>query len=216
MRVAKLAVPIVVVGGILVVMLSAGSMLPAGMARLSSTAPPPPRPASAGLLRRLAAAADGYRTGRPVWVVASDMEPYAVSGVFQHEDSAISAQRSMSGYDVYGPYTTPRDWGRMPIWVARPHMKPTIYGEDNRPRWRLPDTPWLADDIDSVVVTAHHRSGATWRGVSRGLEVDAVFFTVAAHDKFVYPYYAGLYGPDAATRMRESLGAYIRRAPEGP
>ncbi|MBI3975446.1 MAG: hypothetical protein HY334_03555 [Armatimonadetes bacterium] len=207
--------------------LFAGGMLVVTFARAPTrpTAAPPgatmmaqdtTRELSAGLLRRLAAAADGYRTGTPVYVVASYASPHTVVGVFESRERAQRIAREYGRtYDVFGPYVTPRDYGRPIIFLAKPHCDPTIYSCE-ADKWLLPKVPWAADDIDSVTITAYHRSGETWHVRSPRLQVDAVFFTLAAHDKFVFPYYAGLVGTAYADSLRQSLGAYIQRAPGGP
>ncbi len=166
---------------------------------------------SAGLLRRLAAAADGYRTGEPIWIVASTLEPYSVVGVFSSFEEARRRAMAVRGGRPYGPYVTPRDEGRPVMFVPVPHSWPTIYGFDST--WNPPALPWLVSDVDSIVITAYNRSGATWRVSRRGNETDAVFFTLSAHDKFVAPYYAALSGLEEATRMRETILQYIRRSP---
>src|SRR5437016_343889 len=106
MRVMKLAVSPVVIAGALV------STMHWTLAR-SSVPDIQPAPQdtttriSAGLLRRLAAAADGYRTGEPVWVVASTYEPYQVEGVYPTVAEANRRSPSIRGGKVFGPYVTP-------------------------------------------------------------------------------------------------------------
>src|SRR5205823_12374090 len=125
MRVMKLAVSAVVIAGALV------STMHWTLAR---SAVPDIQPApqdtstriSAGLLRRLAAAADGYRTGEPIWIVASPSEPYSVTGVYTSVDEARRRARS-TGVQYFGPYVTPRDGARPEAFVPTRHSYPTIY-----------------------------------------------------------------------------------------
>jgi hypothetical protein len=42
---------------------------------------------------------------------------------------------------------------------------------------------------------------------------DALFFSLSALDKFVYPYYTSLYGPETAANMRKS---FVSSSNEGP
>ncbi len=168
---------------------------------------------SAGLLRRLGAAADGYRTGEPVWIVASPYEPYPVEGVYPTFPEATRHAPLIRGGRVFGPYVTPLDEGRAMIFVPTRHVDPTIYMMDSSPTWTLPRTPLAMATVDSLVITAYNREGGIWRGVTRG-NVDAVFFTLSAYDKFVSPYYSALSGPGVATELRQSILQYIRRAPE--
>lgn len=217
MRATKVAVPLMVAAGAVLITLTVALARPrdAALRRGVGAAAVDSLRVSAGLLRRLAAAADGYRTDEPVWVVAASSEPYAIVGVFPSRADAVRAQTR--GSAVFGPYVTPRDYGREAVFVPVKHRPPTIYGDTIRSTaWRLPERPWLMIDVDSVVITGYHRSGATWRGSSRGDDIDAVFFTLSAQDKFVFPYYAQLSGLDVTTRMREGVAAYIRMAPEGP
>ncbi len=175
------------------------------IARLAQDSVPP---LSAALLRRLAAAADGYRTGEPVYVVASYEFPYTVVGVVGTRDSALIKARAYGRpAAVFGPYVTPPDFGRAPTLLLMVHVRPTVWGNDSAP-------PWREQDIDSVAVTVYHRSRRTWHKVTHGLDDDAIFFTLAAIDKFVLPYYTQLYGPAYADSLRRSLGAYIRGSAE--
>jgi hypothetical protein len=164
---------------------------------------------SASLLRRLGEAVAGYRTGSPVYVLASYRYPFNVVGVYSTRDSASAARESTPHSQVFGPYVTPLDFGRASALVPMRHVRPTIWVFDS-----LPETAWQEQDVDSVAITVYHRSRRTWHTVSRGLEVDAVFFTLAAIDKFAMPYYANLYGPAYADSLRRTLGAYIRTIPE--
>ena len=184
------------------------AMTPSGtvVARLAQDSVPPQ---SAALLRRLAAAADGYRTGAPVYVVASYEYPYTVVGVVGTRDSAalIKARAAGRYTAVFGPYVTPPDFGRASTLLLLGHIRPTVWLNDSAPTWR-------EQDIDSVAVTVYHRSRGTWRKVTHGLDDDAMFFTLAAVDKFALPYYAQLYSPAYADSLRQSLGAYIRGSGE--
>ncbi len=81
MRISKLAVSAVVISGALLSTMRwtlARSVAPEQQLGAQDTT----TRISAALLRRLAAAADGYRTGLPVWVVVSTYEPYQVEGVY--------------------------------------------------------------------------------------------------------------------------------------
>jgi hypothetical protein len=164
-------------------------------------------PLSAGMLRRIAEAADGYRTGRNVWFAVNETAPYEIVRVF--EDAPGAAPR---GARVVGPYLTPADFGSPALFVPVPHVPPTKYGLDSMLYWRLPPEAWKMEDIDSIVITAFRRGGgAPWHVSSPGRDIDAVFFTLAANDKFVFPYYARVSGLDATLRMRDGLLNYIRR-----
>jgi len=61
-------------------------------------------------------------------------------------------------------------------------------------------------NIKDITITIHQKDGAAVESVlSR--DVDAVFFTVSAIDKFVIPYYARVYNAQFAADIR---AAYVR------
>ena len=66
-----------------------------------------PPPVAAPLLRRLAEVADAYRTGKPVYIVASTTAPYDVRAVFF--DPKTAGDSAGGAYHVFGPYVTPPD-----------------------------------------------------------------------------------------------------------
>src|SRR2546429_9315308 len=80
---------------------------------LGATAPlaqQPSPPLAASLLRRLAEAADGDRTGKAIYVVASVRAPYDVRGVFETGSLAtIQARKGGPADRVVRPYATARD-----------------------------------------------------------------------------------------------------------
>jgi hypothetical protein len=127
-----------------------------------------------------------------------------VVGVFSTKDSAERIRGQGRDRAVFGPYQTPLDFDRPSAFLPMIHAKPTIYRLD------APEPAWSEGDIDSVAITVYHRSTRPWHTVSRGLETDAVFFSLASIDQFALPYYAQLYGPRWVDSVRRSLGSYIR------
>src|SRR5712664_808655 len=125
MRITKLAVSAVVIGGAL--LSTMGWSLARSRAPGQHPAAQETTAISAGLLRRLAAAADAYRTGEPVWIVASPYEPYPVEGVYPTFPEATRRAPFIRGGRVFGPYVTPLDEGRPMIFVPTRHVDPTIY-----------------------------------------------------------------------------------------
>lgn len=212
MAIEKLALPVTIVVTALVTTLVITSRPQPVSGASAATVAQPKQPAlSAAMLRRLAEAADGYRTGQETWIVMAKNEPYEVMGGFTDPKEAERVRGDTSRNGVHGPYVTPRDYDRAIVFVPRPHFPPTRYGRDSL--WMLPERPWRVEDVDSMVITAFHHSGPRWRVASRGLEVDALFFTLAAQDKFVFPYYATVSGLATARAMRDSLGDYVQREP---
>jgi hypothetical protein len=167
---------------------------------------------TATLLRRLGEAVDGYRSGRPVWVVAGWAFPHDVLGVF--EDSSRAKEFARPGFNAFGPYFARPDVPGTPaiMYAAMPcpHYNPTVY---KCPRDSLVATFAVPQEsVDSVSIVVWTRGGVPHRGAYRGGEVDALFFTMSAIDKFVVPYLTGLYGVDYAERVRDqSLRAFYGR-----
>src|SRR6266705_4379909 len=147
-------------------------------------------------------AVDGYRTGQPVYVVAAFRSPYPVYGVFSTRDSASSAlPRAGRGYSVFGPYVAPPDGpGEVRYALsACPHYWPTVY--------KCPTRSFAvgASRVDSVRVTVFVRSGPPQSTTYPRAEVDALFFTLSAIDKFVIPYYQRLLGAASADSLRKGF-----------
>src|SRR6266849_5001492 len=120
MRISKLAVSAVVISGALLSTMRwtlARSVAPEQQLGAQDTT----TRISAALLRRLAAA-DGYRTGLPVWVVVSTYEPYQVEGVYTTLAEARLRVPRIRGGQVFGPYVTPLDEGRAMIFVPMSHV----------------------------------------------------------------------------------------------
>ena len=167
----------------------------------------------AALAKRLGEAADGYRTGQPVWFAAAMAYPHDIKGAFPSLEAVRAAVRdSLPGYGVFGPYVTPLDFDRATVLVGLKHFRPTIYAQDSLQPW-MPDIPLPLDSIDRITLTVHPTTRAAYTLDFDPKEVDALFFTLAAADKFVMPYYTGVLGVDYAARMRARLRDYIRRAP---
>ncbi|MEO7137771.1 MAG: hypothetical protein ABI037_08635 [Gemmatimonadales bacterium] len=130
------------------------------------------------LLRVLAEAADGARGGGPVYFVADRRFPHQVVGPFASPDAA-NAVRADSGamFGVFGPYTSPPE-----------------SGGNSRTR------------VEAIRITVMTPQGRQTLNIDPG-KVDALFLSGAAADKFVIPYYARIYGPEYAQRLRDRLGA---------
>jgi hypothetical protein len=167
------------------------------------------RPMPASLLRRLAEAVDGYRSGDALWVVAAWHFPHDVAGVFASRAQATEAVRRRGlDYAVFGPYYAPPDSGNeMMLYSVRPC--PGLHEPDS---W-CPDTTFSLNqavplaNIQDITITIHAKTGPAVERVLTPGEVDAVFFTLSAIDKFVMPYYTRVYGAQYAADMR---AAYVR------
>lgn len=131
---------------------------------------------SASLMRRLAEAADGYRDGKPHWVVIhrkGDRGHHDVKGVFDSLETAnVAAQRAGPEYAVFGPFVTTED---------------------------PPATSYGGEEVDYVIVVQKDGVKKQFDGDS----VDALFWSMAAFDKFIAPYLTTVDGVRYAAEQRE-------------
>ena len=178
----------------------------------SSLAPP----ASASLLRRVAEAIDAQRDNRPVWVVIQSAFPHTLLGVYHSALQARQARGTRAGYALMGPFVTPPDSGTQTLMLA---ILPCPGRHDSYSN--CPDTTRntnsasaagaiAVDDADSIVVTIYGKRGFVLHRAFAPDELDAMFLTLSAIDKFAIPYYTRLYGPAIAARMREQYLDQIR------
>jgi hypothetical protein len=184
------------------------------------------------MLHRLAEVLDGNRSGRPVLVVMSFTFPYDVAGVFDaaRAQEARQLAQSMGGdFSVVGPNPTVADplrnlflvcphdgffsvaWPRgvFPTAAPRAMCRPDRIGPDSS-RVAPPSLP--ADSIASIQITVIKRGGqrVTYQVPP---STDAIFFRLAALDKFAFPYYAKVLGLDSTAAMRAS---FVRNLPTIP
>lgn len=132
---------------------------------------------SATMLRVLAEAADGFRTGRPIYLVADRRFPHNVAGPFPSR-AAAERVRADSGatFAVFGPYLTRPD-----------------------------PAPRSAPRVVAVRITVEQPGGRRRTFDVRPDSIDALFFTLSAVDKFMVPYYTRIYGTEYAHVLRETV-----------
>lgn len=160
---------------------------------------------SAILLKRLAEAVDGNRTGDSVFVVASYDSLSPVRGVFLSRDQAEAAARLAGrSYDVFGPFITMPELASGSIVVGCVHNARTSYWEPV-----CPQASFRASDVARISLRVQTRDGRT-REFPVSSEVDAIFLSLPAIDKFVIPYYARIIGVQSAAAMRARVAAAIR------
>jgi hypothetical protein len=160
-------------------------------------------PASAALLKRLAEAVDGVRTGDTVFVVAAEAFPFRVDTIVKSRAVAVSRARAAGpGYGVFGPYLTTRDANQPPKllmichnWDSSPCDSMFNFGVGPQ---------WFVSEVDSITIFAY-RGRERRGGAIRGGSLDAVFLTLAAWDKLYYPYLVRIYGSEFADRRRAQL-----------
>jgi hypothetical protein len=135
----------------------------------------------ATLLSRLTEAADGYRTGQPVWFIAGlTREPtppkgHKVFGPFNSAKEAWDKRGSTTDwvkFRIFGPFNTDLD----PNYNPRAKVKEVLLTLSNGEKIRL-----------------------------EGTECDCIFWSLPAIDKFVIPYYTGIATLEEAMEVREEF-----------
>lgn len=185
------------------------------LACIPGSAPAQDSVMTASLLKRLGSAVDGYRTGLPVWVVASTEFPNDVVGVFPSAERARAAMLRAGGSNhVFGPYVAPPDNGLRTIVFSLP-CKKNLDTSCQPARDSLPDDstgagirPTEIDSIRSITVTVLKKNGRVMSVTVPPEEAEAFFLTMSAVDRFLIPYYTQLYGASVAADLREQ---YLQR-----
>jgi hypothetical protein len=161
---------------------------------------PPPDTAvatPATLGRLLAEAADGFRTGLPTWFVARDSFPHQpLIGPFATYEMALDSARLCltEGCRVHGPFVGIPDGGSPVMAGGCVHF--------SRTWWVCSPVPPVGfGELDSLRLTYFPRGGDPFSLHWGTWEVDAIFLTQAAIDKFALPYYASLYGAAYAAEL---------------
>lgn len=158
----------------------------------------------ATLLRRVGSAVEGYRIGRPVWVVVSRQFPHNVAGVYMSNEEAQQALR-LAGltYVEMGPYAAATD----STSAASSTMLYGLVCIKQLDTSCLSDSTHVTtmDSVRSVTISIQTTSGSV---ISRTLppeRVEAVYFTMSALDKQVITYYTQVYGIRYAASFREEV-----------
>lgn len=186
---------------------------------------------SATLLRRLGEAVDGYRTGNPVFVVAQFEFPHEVLGVFTRAQAMQVAHGAGAGYMVFGPYVAPEDNGEEPYVLVRRHSSDSIVnpnavvpptcpkGGIHRPDSYCPPRDSIrsfvalpVSEIRDIAITVHMNNGQEVVSAWRPNEIDAVFLTLSAFDKFAIPYYTSVFGAEYAAQIRRDYVELLQAA----
>ena len=160
------------------------------------------------LLRRLGDAADAFRTGSPVWIVADPNPPHEISGVYDTMAEADDDPRLSTGFVRYGPFITPVDTGfdRQVFAVCTHTRRP--YSQ-----WMCPPIRPIIplDSIRSIDLVVNAPGREPVRLTLSPDSVDLIFFTLSAFDRYLAAYYASAFGAEYAAMLRDSLAAMIGR-----
>lgn len=145
----------------------------------------------AGLLKRLAEAADSFRDGLYHYFICKTTFPYDLhntQGYPSDSDADCAADDILSGlvnqndtYYKFGPYKTDSD-GEADIEYDSIQVR------------------YLRNDIELYCETFDSST-------------DAIVLSVSAYDKFFEPYYVRLYGIDAANDLRKNIVAALKSSP---
>jgi hypothetical protein len=187
--------------GLTLYLLASPSQAPAQDTTKTSTATTTTTTITATLLKRLGEAVDGYRNGRPMWVVAAYAYPHEVLGAYADSGTAVAMARR-PGFHAFGPFVALPDIPRAMTYAYA--IQPCVHYDPTR--WECGDTliplGVPSAQVESVSVVVYTTGGVPHRESFRGAEVDALFFTMSAIDKFVIPYYTLLYGAAYGAKVR--------------
>jgi len=158
------------------------------------------------MMKRGIEALEGYRTGRPMYVVLSP--DLAVAPIVVSTKTEADSIARVRGWQTIGPIETPADaFSNTVPYMCVHHYTTAMIAYCNRLR------PIPLDSVAEMSITFHMRNGSS-RTISVGREADAIFLTGAAMDRFVFPFYAREVGVEMAARMREDMiKAQQRRQP---
>lgn len=132
---------------------------------------------SASLLRRLAEAADGFRDGEPRWV-------------------AIHRKGQQGHHDVLGVF---KSFEKARDTAQKRGLEYAVFG----PFVTVDDPPdQSSSEKDVVEVTVKQKNGVVKRFSPDS--VDALFWSLAAFDKFIAPYLTSVDGVRYAAEQREA------------
>lgn len=148
------------------------------------------------LLRRIAEAVDGHRTGAPVYVVASLEPGLSPIAVFEDRKAAQTRLRELgSKAALFGPYQTIMD--RAPAYETCVHLRSSVMNFRCVP----PPDGLLPANVTGLTLLVRQQGGRV-DSVALPADADAIFLGPAAVDKFVLPYYLPILGLEGATMVR--------------
>ena len=185
------------------------------------------RPLTPTLLRRVAEAVEGHRTGGPVWVTVQYEFPNVVIDVrpsreaAQADSASLSMEqiRALGPVGVLGPFQAHVDPEGLsePIPPARP-LSPSVEIPRIRPPGCVHDgytsvmrrlggvgicpDRWIAGELVAQIELTYRLTNGNVITAPVPREVDAIFLTLPALDKFVFPYYARVLGMAESLKMR--------------
>jgi hypothetical protein len=159
------------------------------------------------LLKRIAEAVDGHRTGELVYVVASPAGDHPVAGVFSDpRDADRLLEKLGKGFFRFGPYQSPRELAP-PLVVACVHIRSVMLSERCVP----PAQPTRFEDVTGLTLVIARANGKP-DSLVLPPGTDAIFLTLSTIDKFVVPYYLRTFDIRAVSDMRQGFqGVFTAR-----
>ena len=191
----------------------------------------------ATVLRRIADALDGIRTGEKVWVVFEPDQPYEVRKVTPKEaDASAMVDPNVPQLKYTGPFQTaePVRADGAPALVLFCHTPDSDWCPDGEvpegsgiigyvppgSALRAPDDKRVAQWVEEIRVSwktnTGHEASRVFRWEPAAQEkpmVDAVFFSLAALDKFYFPHLSKIHGQRRAFEARGRVEEMIKRNP---
>ncbi len=172
-------------------------------ARLDAQEPP-----TTVMVKRFAEALDGYRTGKPLYVVLSGDPLNPPVGAFPDLRTATEFARKLGrGARVMGPGLTLSEPGD--------GIAACIHGGDSRwftDRCVPPGNFTARTDIRSMTLQITRKDGSR-DSIPVPVDADALFLSAAAVDKFAVPYYVRVIGLEATQAMRSAaVRGFVREA----
>ena len=159
------------------------------------------RSPDAVMLKRIAEAVDGDRSGGLVYVVAGYDPANPIVGVFHDPKSAMgAASRAGNGAAVFGPYQSALD-STIAQTQTCVHLKTSVM----QIRCVPPGRTTQFSDIASLTLIFNRTDGGR-DSVPLPQGADAIFVGGPAIDKFVVPYYVRLVGLTQTTDMVNGFG----------
>ena len=164
---------------------------------LASQKTPAARVPGAILLKRIAEAVDGDRSGTLVYVVATYEPTFPVIGVFNNPKAAqdLVAKTGPSAA-VFGPYQTVPDL-TPPSIVGCVHRRSVMKADYCVPPLR----PLHPKDIVGMTLVITRTQGKS-ESLVLSPDTDAIFLTLSTIDKFVVPYYLRTFSLAAVSELR--------------
>ena len=157
------------------------------------------------MLKRIAEAVHGSRIDGSVFAV-TNVDSMNVTAVMRSRDDAMALiNRLGSRYSIHGPFRPDPD-GPIPGILPPDCVHHGLSAW--QPRGFCP--PEVLSNLSGISLVLTRRDGTT-RTISLPPGTDAVFLSLPAMDKLVFPYYARIIGLEATTAWRTRMVEQMRR-----